>query len=420
MKVNLLIIALIIISSLVLFVYYEPDNNGENIKIEQIDSLSLAEEPVHEPIFLYGFNVDTLLVIEDLIQKDQSLSDILLKYNISHQQIFQLAERSKEVFDVRKINAGRKYTLLCSNDSLSTAKKLIYEPSKMEYVVFNLDDSLYAQSVTREVTMIERVAEGTIEHSLSVSMDEIGAPAALTNQFVDVFAWQVDFFALQKGDHFKVLYVEQQVDGEYVGIDHIIAIYFEHFNNPFYAFSFDQGNGIDYFDEKGNSIRKALLRYPLEFSRISSRYSLSRFHPVQKRYKAHLGTDFAAATGTPIRSVGDGIVVEAQYSQFNGNYVKIRHNATYTTQYLHMSKIASGIKAGVKVRQSQTIGFVGSTGLATGSHLCYRFWKNGVQVDALGVKLPPSEPLKEELMDNFKKERNSQLNKLMVPVDNLL
>ncbi|MDH4058998.1 MAG: peptidoglycan DD-metalloendopeptidase family protein, partial [Cyclobacteriaceae bacterium] len=205
--------------------------------------------------------------------------------------------------------------------------------------------------------------------------------------------WQVDFQRLQEGDQFKLIYEEMQVEGNPVGIQQINGIYFSHFGNGYFAIPFDQGNGLDYFDEEGNSLRKALLKYPIEFTRISSRYSGRRFHPVQKRYKPHLGTDFAAPQGTPIRSVGDGVVLEATYKSNNGNYVKIRHNSTYATQYLHMSKIASGIKPGVRVRQGQWIGNVGSTGLATGPHVCYRFWKNGVQVDALRVELPPSEPI---------------------------
>jgi murein DD-endopeptidase MepM/ murein hydrolase activator NlpD len=161
----------------------------------------------------------------------------------------------------------------------------------------------------------------------------------------------------------------------------------------YYAFPFDQGEGIDFFDESGKSLRKALLKYPIEFTHISSRYSYSRFHPVAKVYRPHLGTDFAAATGTPIRSAGDGVVLDASYTSNNGLFVRIRHNSTYTTGYLHMSRIALGIRAGAHVRQGQTIGYVGSTGLATGPHLCYRFWKNGAQVDALRVELPPSKPL---------------------------
>jgi murein DD-endopeptidase MepM/ murein hydrolase activator NlpD len=223
---------------------------------------------------------------------------------------------------------------------------------------------------------------------------------------------------LQKGDRFKLIYEENQVEGQAVGLNKITAVYFEHFKSPYYAFPFDQGDGLDYFDEEGKSLRKALLKYPIEFTRISSRYSQSRFHPVRKVYRAHLGTDFAAPTGTPIRSVGDGIVLESQYKSNNGNYVKIKHNATYTTQYLHMSKIAQGVKSGTRVRQGQVIGYVGSTGLATGPHLCYRFWKNGVQVDALRAELPPSEPIKKDFVPSFervKEELTQRLEMIATP-----
>jgi murein DD-endopeptidase MepM/ murein hydrolase activator NlpD len=224
----------------------------------------------------------------------------------------------------------------------------------------------------------------------------------------------VDFQRLQVGDKFKLIYEEQQVEGITIGISKISGIYFEHFDHPYYAFPFDQGDGVDYFDEDGKSLRKALLKYPIEFTRISSRYNKNRFHPVQRRYKAHLGTDFAAPRGTPIRSVGDGIVQEASYKSSNGNYVKIRHNATYTTQYLHMSKIAAGLNAGDRVKQGQTIGYVGSTGLATGPHLCYRFWKNGVQVDALRVDLPASQPVKGDFLTSFESVKEHLIEKLNI------
>ena len=197
-----------------------------------------------------------------------------------------------------------------------------------------------------------------------------------------------------------------------ISVGKILGIYFEHFGKGYYAFPFDQGNGIDYYNEEGKSLRKALLKYPIEFTRISSRYSLSRFHPVVKVFRAHLGTDFAAPAGTPIRSVGDGVVAEAQYKANNGNYVKIYHNGTYSTAYLHMSRIGAGITRGVRVRQGQTIGYVGSTGLATGPHVCYRFWRNGVQVDALRVELPPSQPVKKENLEKFQKIKEALIDRL--------
>lgn len=375
------------------------------------DSLSHIPEPV-PPRTLYGLVVDSMVVIEDKIKRNQNISEILSAHNISSEAIFKLASISREVFDVRKIAANKKYTLICDKDSLKTAKALVYEHNQVEYVIFNLRDSLSVEKKHKEVQIVEKGISGVIESNLSLTMSELGLSHQLTNDFVDVFAWQLDFFRLQRGDRFKVIYEDKLVEGESVGIGSIKAIYFEHFGNDYYAFHFDQGSGIDYFDEKGQSLRKALLKYPLEFTRISSRYSGNRYHPVQKRWKAHKGTDFAAPKGTPIRSVGDGIILEAKYSKYNGNYVKVKHNSTYTTQYLHMSKIASGVKPGTRVRQNQTIGYVGSTGLATGNHLCYRFWKNGVQIDALQVELPPSEPIQKEKMDDYTTQRDVLMTKL--------
>ena len=408
-------IAASIIMSVIFYFSFQniqPGNKNLNpsSSIEAKDSIAEIIQP--EPRRLYGIIVDSMVVIEDKIKRNQNLSEILSTYNVSHEKIFHLASASKQVFDVRKIVPNRKYTMICYTDSLNTAKALVYEPSPTEYVVFNLEDSITVEKVDKEIITVERELAGTIEMSLAVSMDELGVSPQLTNDLVDVFAWQIDFFRLQKGDKFKLVYDEKRVDGEAIGIGMIKAAYFEHFGNDYYAFHYDQGRGIDYFDEKGKSLRKALLKYPLDFTRISSRYSGNRYHPVQKRYKAHRGTDFAAPHGTPIRSVGDGIILEATYSQYNGRYVKIKHNATYTTQYLHMSGIAKGVKPGTKVRQGQTIGYVGQTGLATGNHLCYRFWKNGVQIDALRVDLPASEPINEENLVEFNDIRDLQRKQL--------
>lgn len=409
-------LGLIILATISLGFYFLIPVLNESKSVEQEianapDSTSVSIEPV-EPKMLYGLVVDSMVVIEDKIKRNQNISEILSAHNVSSEAIFKLASISREVFDVRKIAANKKYTLICDQDSLKTAKALVYEHNPVEYVIFNLRDSISVEKKQREVQIVEKGISGVIESNLSITMSELGLSHQLTNDFVDVFAWQLDFFRLQKGDKFKVIYEDKLVNGESVGIGNIKAIYFEHFGNDYYAFHFDQGSGIDYFDEKGQSLRKALLKYPLEFTRISSRYSGNRYHPVQKRWKAHRGTDFAAPKGTPIRSVGDGIVVAAEYKKYNGNYVKIKHNSTYTTQYLHMSKIASGVKPGTRVRQNQTIGYVGSTGLATGNHLCYRFWKNGVQIDALEVDLPPSEPVKKDKMEAYVVQRDLLINKL--------
>ncbi|HTE29624.1 MAG TPA: peptidoglycan DD-metalloendopeptidase family protein, partial [Chryseolinea sp.] len=344
-------IALFTVSVVMVNRYYV--SNFSSLAAEEvIDSI---QTPLNllpkEPNVLYGMVVDNYTVIEDKIKRNESLSDILEAYNVPARIIHQVSQISRNVFDVRKIAPNKKYTLLCNSDSMKTAKVLVYEPNLIDYIVFRFEDTLWVDVCHRDVVILEKSITGEIRSNLSETIEELGISHELTNKFVDIFGWQVDFARLQKGDKFKLIYEEAQVEGESVGIKQINAIYFEHSNNPYYAFPFDQGNGVDYFDEEGKSMRKALLKYPIEFTRISSRYNLNRFHPVQKRWKAHLGTDFAAPTGTPIRAVGDGIVVEAQYKSNNGNYVKIKHNGTYTTQYLHMSKIAEHVRAGNRVRQ---------------------------------------------------------------------
>ncbi len=390
--------------------YYLP--SLERKTVVRTDTVTNVEVE-KEPRILYGMILDDdHLVIEDKIKRNERLGDILEQYNVPASIIHEISNLSRKIFDPRKIAANKKYTLICDQDSLMRARALVYEPNAVEYVVFKFGDSLSVDLMKRDVIEVEKTVTGVITSTLSASIEEMGISNDLTNRFVDIFGWQVDFQRLQKGDKFKLIYHENQVDGISIGIKQIDAIYFEHFGHAYWAFPFDQGDGVDYFDEQGKSMRKAFLKYPIEFTRISSRYNLNRFHPVQKRYKAHLGTDFAAPTGTPIRTVGDGVVLEAQYKGGNGNYVKIRHNATYTTQYLHMSRIASGVRAGMRVRQGETIGYVGSTGLASGPHLCYRFWKNGRQVDALRVELPPSEPVKKEHREAFDVIKTQLMQKL--------
>lgn len=364
-----------------------------------VDSSRLVK--TDKPIVKYGMLVNGLMVKEGYVKQNQRFAELVEGSFISPQVWRQLNLLPRKTFDFRRIAFSKKYTLITQTDSLKTAVALVYEPSPIEYVVFHLKDSLWIELGQREIKTEKKSISGTINSSLSETIQALTISPDLTNKFVDIFGWQVDFQHLQKGDRFKLIYEENTVEGQPYSIGKILGIYFEHFDHGYYAFPFDQGEGVDYFDEEGNSLRKALLKYPIEFTRISSRYSLSRFHPVVKVFRAHLGTDFAAATGTPIRTVGDGIVLEAQYSTNNGNYVKIRHNGTYSTGYLHMSKIAGGVATGAHVSQGQTIGYVGSTGLATGPHLCYRFWRNGVQVDALRVELPPSKPVDKKYWTEF-------------------
>jgi murein DD-endopeptidase MepM/ murein hydrolase activator NlpD len=378
------------------------------------DSSHHIEHEIIKPAFLHGMVVNDLHVVEDEVKRNQRFSELISGYYVSPSTMQQLNLLPKSVYDFRKISANKKYTLLVEHDSLKTLKALVYEPNPIDYVVFHFTDSLIVEVCQRKVDTLQRSISGKIESTLSHTIEELNISHELTNKFVDIFAWVVDFQRLQKGDQFKLIYEENLVDTKPIGIGKILAVYFEHSGNGYYAFPFDQGDGLDYFDDEGNSLRKALLKYPIEFTRISSRYSKNRFHPVVKVFRPHLGTDFAAPTGTPIRSVGDGVIEEAQYKTNNGNYVKVRHNGTYTTGYLHMSKIALGIKPGTRVRQGETIGYVGSTGLATGPHLCYRFWKNGVQVDALRVELPPSQPVKPEFFSTFQTVKEDLIKRLQL------
>jgi len=378
------------------------------------ETIILDTIPVLEPTLVYGIPVDSFEVYQGKVKWNQNISEILQKFNIRNGKIYALANASKGVFDVRKLKANYPYTIIHERDSLRTARQFIFEPDPTSYVVFNLADSITVNRYYREITRVEKELTATINSSLYEAILEQEASPLLVNMLVDVFAWQVDFFRINKGDFFKVIYEAEMINGETINISAIKGAYFNHFNKEYYAIQYEYGNQEDYFDEDGNSLRKTFLRAPLNYSRISSRYSLKRFHPVQKRYKAHLGTDYAAPTGTPIRTVGDGVVLEARYGRANGNYVKVKHNSNYTTQYLHMSRIASGIRPGMKVSQGQTIGFVGSTGLANGPHLCFRFWKNGRQVDALKVDLPPSDPIDPSRLIDFLHTKNVMMHRLDV------
>lgn len=408
--------------SLVLLAAYffllEEDQGQEEVFIPQ----DTIQAPVYIPNYYYGIVVDSLKIFEGEVQRNETLADILGAYNVPYEKIHQLAKASKEVFDVRKIGVRKSYSILYQGDSLKTATHFIYKPNAIDYVVYDIKDSVRIYKESREITVVEKELAGDIQTSLYIDMLNQGGDADLVNSLADVFSWQVDFFGIQKGDYYKIIYDEKYVGNEYIGSGQIKAAYFNHIGEGSYAFQFDQGDGQDYFDSEGNSLRKEFLKAPLSFTRISSRYTGRRYHPVLKRFKAHLGTDYAAPRGTPIFAAADGVITEARYKSNNGNYVKIKHNGNISTQYLHMSKIASGIKSGVKVKRGQTIGFVGSTGLATGPHLCYRFWKNGVQVDALKVELPPSNPITEEhraAFDSLSRGFISRLEQIQIPEDSV-
>jgi murein DD-endopeptidase MepM/ murein hydrolase activator NlpD len=360
----------------------------------------------------FGFFSDSLEQQTYYVGKNQTLSDILLKFNVPGKDLATIIDKAKEVFDLRKIVAGNLYHIYSNNDSINTLAYLVYEKNPRHFVVFDLRDSINVYESEKEIVVRENQKSATIEQSLYVSLMNAEATPELAIRLSQIFAWQIDFYHLQKGDRFKVIYDELYVDNKFFAIGEIKAAHFYHSGIDFYAIPFTQDNVSQYFDQNGNSLRKAFLKAPLEFSRISSRYTKKRFHPVLKSNRPHYGTDYAAPTGTPIRTTGDGYITEIGYSRGNGNYIKIRHNSVYTTMYLHMSRFAKGMKKGSQVQQGQVIGYVGSTGLATGPHLCYRFYVNGKPVDALKVEVPPSHPVKKELIADFEILRDSLIKRL--------
>jgi murein DD-endopeptidase MepM/ murein hydrolase activator NlpD len=373
--------------------------------LKSVQALALnnnIEEATAEIAKKFGIPTESFEIACKKIGKKELLSTILLRNHIPYPTIDKIVKKSDGVFDVRHIIPGKRYSIFTDkNDPSKKAKYFVYERDEINYVVVNLDDTVEVYAGKNDVEIRKKSVAGIINASLYMTLKEQGVTPLLTYELADLFAWQIDFHRIQKGDRFKVIYEEKYVNGKAVGIGKIDAAQFNHFDDDYYAFYFEQEGIGEYFDDEAGSLRKAFLKAPVKYSRISSKYSPRRFHPVQKRMKAHLGTDYAAPTGTPIMAVGDGVVKEAMRKKYNGKYVKIKHNGTYTTQYLHMSKIAKGMKPGRKVRQGEIIGYVGSTGLATGPHVCFRFWKNGRQVDHLRQKFPPSKPVEQKYMVEY-------------------
>lgn len=377
-------------------------------------------EPVVEPSnnTAYGIVIDSLLVIRDKVRKNQFLSEILRSYNVDYEKIDLLVKRSILIFDLRKIKAGNNYTVLCANDSLNEVEYFIYEISPASFVVFDLRDSVHVHTGEKEVESAVKTTSGIISTSLWNAMMDNNTDPGLASGLSEIFAWTVDFFGIQKGDSYKVIYEERFVEGKSIGIGKIHSAVFDCEGHPFYAFYYIQDSTDDYFDEKAQNLRRTFLKAPLQFKRISSRYSHNRMHPILKVRKPHLGVDYAADYGTPVLTVGDGTVVFAGKSGGAGNMVKVRHNGTYTTAYLHLSGFGRGIKRGTHVHQGDVIGYVGSTGRSTGPHLDFRFYQNGDPIDPLKVKSPPAEPVKSQNLGEFYKlmqESKSKLDSLSLP-----
>lgn len=362
--------------------------------------------PVNKEIELhavceYGIPSDSFSITKKYVRRDQTLGDILLSQSVNPAIIGKLSNIPGDIFDLKHFKAGNRYALFTTSDSSSRLMYMVYEDSQVDYIVFDLTDSLVVRREHKKITVKSRLSEATISNSLWETMQQLNLNPNLALDLSDIFAWTVDFFGLYPGDRFKVFYDEHFVDSLSIGIGTIYAAMFEHRGEVFYAFRYAQDSVPNYWDEKGNSLKKSFLKAPLRFSRISSRYSGRRLHPVLKIYRPHTGVDYVAPEGTPVVSIGDGTVIEKGYTYAAGNYVKIRHNSVYTTGYNHFSHFGKGIEKGIKIKQGQVIGYVGKTGYSTGPHLDMRFWMNGKSIDPLKVKAPPVEPIKTENLDTY-------------------
>lgn len=400
MKKNIYLNASVIFFLMILFIA------GCSQKEETVPVAEIRPNP-------FSLAIDNLIEVRDTIEYGETLSDILTPHSVSMQKIHEIEKIALNVFPLREFRAGKELYIYASWDTVETVKYIVYVIDEINHVVFDLRDTTKIYKSQKPFTVKQVHTKGIIKKGLIQDLTEMGIDPNIAFTTADVFESRIDFGMLQENDSFDVIYDEIFVDDKPVQVGKVYAAKMNHRKKDYYAFLFEKEKPNSYYDEKGESMIGMFLTAPIKFRyRISSRFSGKRFHPVLKRNKAHLGTDYAAAHGTPIQSVAHGTVLEAAYTSGNGNYVKIKHNATYTTQYLHMSRFAKGIKRGAKVTQGQIIGYVGSTGLATGPHVCFRFWKNGRQVDPLRERGHASIPLSPKFKPEFEQIKNEWIEKL--------
>lgn len=367
---------------------------------------------IPSPINEYGFVLDSFQVKRDTVKSNWTMSHMFAPYSISQLDINVAAEKAADsLIGLRYVKEGTPFIILSApGDTSETAEYIIYPQNIIDFVVFDFRDSVSVEKRSKPNEVNEKMISGEIiKHSnLTLALDQQLKDVNMTEEMAEymsgVFAWAIDFFRLYPGDEFKVIYNEKSVEGRPYAIGGISSVWFKHQGREFYAFQYaldSERKQIGFFNEEGKEMRRPFLMAPVKYSRISSGFSGRRFHPVQKRWKAHLGTDYAAPKGTPIVTTANGTVIAASYNSGNGNYVKVKHNETYSTQYLHMSGFAKGIRKGVYVEQGQSIGYIGSTGLATGPHVCYRFWKNGKQINHRAEKFPSSIPMVDSLLPSY-------------------
>jgi len=419
---NLTFTHTILIGILISLFACKPDKSRKETKDEKIRKEQPVIAAVDSSFPHYGLRLNKYFDKIDTfkVRRNSVFSNLFDDYKTADSLLFEAIGIADSLYPINRIIAGKPVHMVYRTvKRKKRASNLVYHINETDKLILGFKDSAYAFIHKTPLDTVRRSIYAHINQTLYHSILASNTSYELGIKMSEVFAWQVNFFRIDKHDFFKVVFDEYQVDGKAVEIGEIKAALFYHRGDSFYAFPYQKGKDDGYFDEAGQNLKKAFLKAPLKYSRISSRYTKRRFHPVQKRWKAHLGTDYAAPRGTPIRTVGDGKIIAASYTRGNGRYVKVKHNSKYTTQYLHMSRIAKGIKKGRRVKQGEVIGYVGSTGLATGPHLCFRFWDNGVQVDPFKIKAPPTTPVSKSNMEDFKKLAKigrSELNQIQLSV----
>lgn len=395
-----------VISSAAFFFY-------DRSKETQSPAAEAVRKTEKEIVYKYGLPTEKFIAEHDTIDNNQTLSDVLYGFGFSSRQIYELTQCPDSIFDERKIRPGQVCAILRDKDSASAAHYFVFEENAKRYVTFDLTQGYKATRGTNPSEWREREIAGTVRTSLWHAMEENGASPQVAVLLSHIFGWSIDFFGIQKGDEFRVIYAQEFVEDKALNDYRIIAASFRASDSTFYAIPFTQDGEELFYNTDGNSLEGAFLKAPLDFYRITSKFSNSRMHPVLKRRRAHHGVDYAAPTGTPVYAIGSGKVIEKGYQpRGGGNYVKIRHNSTYTTTYMHLSRFAKGLKVGDAVKQKQVIGYVGSTGLSTGPHLDFRVYENGKAINPLTVKSQPKKPVSEANREEFRHTCDSLVTRL--------
>ena len=386
-----------VVVSVAFFVSCGNKGEGSESVYDEVESV-VGSSTLHEAL-------DTLSCKSGKVRNGQFFSTLLTSLGLSAGEAYDLTQACGDVFDVRTLRVGNTYNAYYSPDiqnETSRLQYLIYDRDRTSQIIFRCQPPYEVSLHEKPVTVEQRYADVTISNSLWVDMINAGVSPNLILSLSDIYAWTVDFFGLQKGDRFRVLYDEKMCEGDVIAVDTVRYAIFTHNGSDHLAVMYNQKDGGNiYWNEKGESMRKAFLKAPLKYSRISSGYSNARRHPVTRKVQPHHGVDYAAPTGTPVMTIGDGVVTSVKYEGAGGNTVRIKHNSVYSTAYLHLSKYAKGLKVGQRVRQGEVIGYVGSTGRSTGPHLDFRVWKNGSPVNPLKMDSPPAEPLKGEHKASF-------------------